>query len=532
MDGHAHALEADLPVADRHALSAVLDSARTAAWALAFLTALALALRVTSLSRSLFNDETVSLALSQRSFGHMISLAGYEANGMPYPILLWPLTRIFGTGVTVVRLPAVLAGTASVPLLYWAARGLARGRGVALLAAALLAINPMAIWYSQVARSYAFVVLAACLAFGALARALERPERRAMWWLYAGSMALMAYSDLLAPALALPAQALMVWAASRSMERPRALVRRWAGMLAAVLVLCIPLIVAALIEHSRRDPLYWLPKLDRALLESAVQEFAGGFSGVTAVRWLTLLAGLVLVSGATIGLRRRSAGERHAVGIAAAWGLLPPAVLLVVSAGIPVFWPRYAIVALPGVCLLLALAAGQLLGRHAWSWVAAACVGLLLCLGAYADARQVDAVQQDWQPLTGWLRASRLPGQPVVVDNVLMLPSLGYYDPALRAPDGELVVTEWRDTPLPTGIYAFKDPNGYGGAPDGPPTTQLVQRLARAGGGTVWFVFGELSGTYLGPQFPAVQWAAAHCVLARRRSTGIEVLRASGCREG
>ena len=30
--------------------------------------------------------------------------------------------------------------------MYWAARPFARQRGVALLAAALLAINPMAIW--------------------------------------------------------------------------------------------------------------------------------------------------------------------------------------------------------------------------------------------------------------------------------------------------------------------------------------------------------------------------------------------------
>ena len=54
--------------------------------------------------------------------------------------------------------PRNRAGRAIAPLAF----------ATALLAAALLALNPMAVWYSQEARAYAFVVLSACLAFGAL----------------------------------------------------------------------------------------------------------------------------------------------------------------------------------------------------------------------------------------------------------------------------------------------------------------------------------------------------------------------------
>ncbi len=290
MEGHAQPLGRS-SAALRRPFGTALESARAGAWALAGLTVLAFALRLTSLSRSLFNDETFSYALAQRSFGHMISLAGYEANGMPYSVILWPVTRIFGTSVEVLRAPAVLIGTASIPVMYWAARQFSRERWVALLAATLLAINPMAIWYSQVARSYALVVLGACAAFGALARALATDDertRRHMWWLYVGSMALTGYSDLLAPVVVLPAHALMVWSVER--ERRPALARAWVGSLAATLVVCIPLLVAAAIERGRRDPLYWLPKLGRGLVEAGVQEFGGGFSGVKAVGWLTLLA--------------------------------------------------------------------------------------------------------------------------------------------------------------------------------------------------------------------------------------------------
>src|SRR4051812_38313506 len=103
MEGHAKALGREMPASSARPLA--LDAS---ALALIGLTAIALALRLTSLSRSLFNDEPFSFALAQRGFGHMIGLAGYEANGMPYSILLWPVTRIFGTSVDALRAPAVV----------------------------------------------------------------------------------------------------------------------------------------------------------------------------------------------------------------------------------------------------------------------------------------------------------------------------------------------------------------------------------------------------------------------------------------
>ncbi len=500
---------------------------REGVW-LAALTVLALLLRLTSLSRSLFNDETVSFALSERGFGHMLGLFGWEANGTPYPALLWPVTRIFGTGVEVLRAPAVVVGVASVPAIYWAAKGFVEDRRVWLLSAALLALNPMAVWYSQVARSYAFVVLGGCLAFGALVRATEQPSRRGMWALYVFAMALLAYSDLLAPWVVLPAQLLIASRARRS-----GITRMLAALLAAG-VLCIPLMIAALISHGRRDALYWLPHLNKGLVELGLQEFSGGFSGVTAVRWLTLLTGIVLLGTATLVLTRAGrwrSREGQTLLIAAAWGVLPPVVLLLISAKVPVFWPRYAIVALPGLCVLAALAVRALLDRGSLRLLAAGCAAALLLIGAYADAKQRNALQQNWPPVMSWLHAERTPSQPVVVDSALMLPSMGYYDAQFKVSD-ELVVWEWRDTALPRGVHPFKDPTGYGRSPNGPPSVALVQRLAREGGGTVWLVLGEIDTEEQGEptRLAAVRWARANCSVTRRESTGIEVLRAASCR--
>jgi 4-amino-4-deoxy-L-arabinose transferase-like glycosyltransferase len=498
--------------------------------ALLTLTALALLLRVTSLSRSLFTDEAYSLALAQRSFGHMIALFGYEANGTPYSIVLWPVIRIFGSSAAVLRLPAVLAGTASIPALYWAARGFVREHAVALLAAALLAINPMAVWYSQEARSYAFVVLAACLSFGALVRAVSRGDENGqghrVWVGYVAAMALLAYSDLLAAPIAIPAQALIVWRAGRKE------VRRWLWSLLALSVCCLPLLVAAGISRSRRDPLYWLPKLDRELVELALQEFTGGFSGVSAVRWVTLAAGLVLVVAALSLLRRGSAAlERSTFAIAACWGLVPVGLLLVVSAVEPVFWPRYAIVALPGLCLLGALAAGRLWRHRRGVVLAGVCVAILVGVGLFADARQVKALQENWPPIAAWLRAERTPGQPTLIDNALVLPSLGYYDPTFRARNGELIVQEWRELPLPVGFVGFKDRTGYGSVPNGPPSAAVARRMARNGGGAFWMIFAEVDPSLQSAplQSPAVIWARNNCHVQERESTGIKALHVTDC---
>jgi mannosyltransferase len=521
--------------ADAGATSAAVG--RTQALALAAVTLLALALRVTHLGRSLFTDETYSLALAQRGFGHMLGLFGYEANGMPYPLVLWPLIRVFGTGEAVLRAPAVLAGTASVPALWFTARRLGHREAVALGAAALLAVNPMAVWYSQEARPYALVVLAACLAFGALPRALERnpvhphPAHAGRVHTsrarvaYVAAMALLAYCDLLALPIVLPAQALIAKRTGRDG------VRRWLWSLAAVLVCCIPLLVAAAIAHSRRNALYWLPKLSRSLVEGAVQEFTGGLSGVSAVRWATVLAVVVLVAAAW-WYRRQAALSKLAV--PAWWGLAPPALLLAVSAVEPVFWPRYAILALPGLCLLVAEAGAQLWEGRRWQAVAAAGLATVVVAGVVGDVRQQSVLQENWPPPVAWLRAERSPREAVVVDNALVLPSLGYYDAAFRAADGALVVQEWHDRALPRGFVGYKDPTGYGSVPVGPPSASTFQALARRGRGGVWLVVSEVDERLQGgdPRTgAAVTWARRNCRVQVRESVGVWVLHATACSE-
>jgi mannosyltransferase len=543
-------------LSDSHAQSS--EPSRGEWIALWALTALALGLRLTSLSRGLFTDEAYSFALAQRGFGHMLALFAYESNGTLYSVALWPLVRIFGSGEALLRFPAVIAGVASVPAVWWAARELAGARA-ALVAAGLLAINPMAVWYSQEARAYAFIVLACCLAFGALARAVGRTDRdphdrrgetgvstaprgaRGVWIGYVAAMTALAYCQLLAVPIVLPAQAMI------ARRGGRAGARSWARSLLVLALCCVPLLVITVISRGRRNPLYWLPKPDRGLVELALQEFSGGFSGVSAVRWITLLLGGALLAGAIWSLRRagvaapgrrserpaRRAAQRAALAIAAAWGLIPPALLLVASFVEPVFWPRYAIVALPGLCVLAALCAERLWQeRRAGIALATALLAGIVLVGGFADERQVDALQENWPPIASWLRAERAPGEPIVVDNALVLASLGYYDPAFKARDGQLIVQEWHDQPLPEAFVGFKDRTGYGSFPDGPPSEALFSRLAGGPRHSAWLIVSEVDDSLQADPKTgaAVAWARRRCHVQVRESVGVWALHATGCR--
>src|SRR5437763_9806579 len=128
-------------------------------------------------------DEPFSLALAQRSFGHMFNLFGFEANGTLYSVVLWPLIRIFNQSEALIRSPAMLAGALTVPAIWWAGRELVDSRA-GIGAALLMAVNPMAVFHSQLARPFAFVMLFSVLSFATLARAVEEDGAAGgrRWW--------------------------------------------------------------------------------------------------------------------------------------------------------------------------------------------------------------------------------------------------------------------------------------------------------------------------------------------------------------
>lgn len=83
--------------------------------------------------------------------------------------------ELLGTGEVALRLPSVIAGTLSIPLMFSVGRAWA-GPAAGLLAASLLAISPLHLWYSQEARPYALFMALALTTVWFAQRLLRRPD--------------------------------------------------------------------------------------------------------------------------------------------------------------------------------------------------------------------------------------------------------------------------------------------------------------------------------------------------------------------
>src|SRR5262249_7224171 len=94
-----------------------------------------------------------------------------------YYALAWLWSRAFGTGEVGLRSLSALAGTASIAVVYLAARALPLRARPALIAAAIVAVNPVLIWFSQDARAYALAFLLTSLSFLFFARARRSGTR-------------------------------------------------------------------------------------------------------------------------------------------------------------------------------------------------------------------------------------------------------------------------------------------------------------------------------------------------------------------
>jgi mannosyltransferase len=158
------------------AIRAAVRARSRAFWIVAGLTLLAAGLRFATLGiQAYHHDEIVTASRVLRGdFFHAMEAVGFSESAPPlYYVLAWLWTQMTGTGEVGLRSLSALAGVATVPAAYLLGVEL-RGRRTGFVAAALVAVNPMLLWYSQEARSYALLVLLTTVAALYLVRALHR----------------------------------------------------------------------------------------------------------------------------------------------------------------------------------------------------------------------------------------------------------------------------------------------------------------------------------------------------------------------
>jgi mannosyltransferase len=276
-------------------------------WPLLALTLLAAALRLSTLDlQSFWYDEafTPVHVLHPSLWATLRSVLHSENTPPLWYVIAWADARVLGTGEVALRLPSALAGIATVPV-AWAIGAELEGssarpsvrpstRRAAIVCAALVAVDPLFVWYSQEARAYGLFVLTGALAMLCFLRALREPSpRRMAAFTLTGALALLTFYFavflLIGMALAL------VWE-----RRTRRAALPALGVLVLVGAALLPLI-SAQGGHGTQWIGQW-PLSER--LQAIPQYYLTGYSGAPLGRGVELLVALPILAGLALGLRR------------------------------------------------------------------------------------------------------------------------------------------------------------------------------------------------------------------------------------
>ncbi len=322
-------------------------------WALLALTALAAALRFSTLgAQSLWYDEAFTpVHVLHPSLGATLHSVVHTENTPPlWYVLEWAITRVLGTGAVALRLLSAFAGVATVPVAWGIGRELS-SRRAAVACAALVAVNPLFVWYSQEARAYALFVLFAAMAMLYFLRALSaergghpRASDLAAFAI-AGSLALLTH--YFAVFLLAPMVLWLLWASRR-----RAVLAA-VGCLGIVSVGLLPLI-SAQGGHGTQ----WIGEWALgSRLQAIPQYYLTSYYGAALGHGIELLVALPILAGLGFGLWRvLTPHEEHGALIAlsiAAGGVLLP--ILLVAFGADYLAPRNLVAAMVPVTALIAV---------------------------------------------------------------------------------------------------------------------------------------------------------------------------------
>ncbi len=157
-------------------LSRVVSFSRPAVM-LACITLIGLVLRTIGIGRDLWIDEIATLDKARTATVAQLLTSYTSANDHVLNFaLVHASIAVFGEHEWSVRLPAMLFGLASVPIMYWVAGLSGLSRRASIGAALILAVSYHHIWFSQDSRGYTQYLFFSLLGTGALVRLLEEPR--------------------------------------------------------------------------------------------------------------------------------------------------------------------------------------------------------------------------------------------------------------------------------------------------------------------------------------------------------------------
>jgi 4-amino-4-deoxy-L-arabinose transferase-like glycosyltransferase len=412
---------------DRSAIAALVTDERLLIGGIVLLS---IALRFVAVGSRLNIDDGYSWLVGSAPSPHLFlqRLAASENTPPLFYVLLAPLPLGHPAWL---RIPAALPGVLMTLVVYWALRR-PLGVRVALLAALGVAVAPLLVTYSDLARGFMLEDLALLVALWAMLRLADGGSRR--WWLaYLAAGAVAMYTEYDAALFLLALTVVALWLGTPE--------RRWAALLGPLPVLTlapwIPQIVHGqhAVNITKLAPTFPGPSLD-SLRDATVTLAFGEYGGThsPAGRWLGfgLILALVVIGVLLVHRRAgiRGSPRRRAIVMLAGTALLTLLGHAIAAAsGVDLFNERYLTILIPLVAALGAVAVVATDKRVA---IAGAAI-LLLAVGLVNLGRRY---HHQWEPSLAPVRTAALRMHPrtVLTDTPTVLYYLGSLRPQLDRP--------------------------------------------------------------------------------------------------
>jgi uncharacterized membrane protein len=416
-------------------------------WLLLGLTLIALILRLYRLdNQSFWLDEAVSL-VNANTFGStgLAEMAAEDQIAPLHSIVLWLVTRVATPSEFALRLPSAIFGAAVVPVLGWLVYDMFRSRTLATVASLLTTFSPYAIWYSQEARMYSLYLFLSVVFVALSWRASERPFSLTLWislvcvsvmGLYTHHfMALLSLSFglYLLGRVGLSSARLWWWASTQAVAATSFLYWLYltterlgtgAGVSKPAFVLWIPY---SLVSFS------FGPTLGPSTSEIRAAGLGSLLSFEGALVCLAIPCAAYLLYR---GLRAILRNESWQPGVWCTVWLMVPVLLAVTAAQFSniSYNPRYVIVSLPPLMILLAAGIVSILRSRNASLGAVATLAILTVIALSNLYWNTAYAREDVRPLAQMLRSNSEAGNVLVFENNHVMTALAYYGMDYGAP--------------------------------------------------------------------------------------------------
>lgn len=417
-------------------------------WELLTLILIAFALRLTRLNaQSLWYDEGVTwLLASYQSLLGLIQWTAADIQPPLYYLVMWLVRPMFGDSEYGLRFPSVIFNILTMSVIYCLAQRLFANRLTAILAIILTTLSPGMVYYSQEARMYTLLILAATLSSYLLLRTLDGHRPAKFGYIFVTTAAL--YTHYFALFLLLTHLLYAGYFLWQNPNRPRYPIGLMFGSLLLLFAPWLPILLARLGD----DPSYWPGALK---LNEASRKLVISFTvGETVLEgpgfWLAmgylLLVGLMLARRIASHLRatnnpgaptssrlaRKDAGAPRFASflLLILWLGLPISLILLLAYQSPKFNPRYTLLAWPAFVLLVSWALTPQPAKRFSQALCLIALGLILATSTYSLTNWFTNRQfakDDFRAMAQFVRERRAADETVLLSSGHLFPVWAYY---------------------------------------------------------------------------------------------------------